>query len=50
MLQVNFIKANREEVLKRLAKKHFSDISLVDKIIFQDDERKKLQFELDESQ
>jgi seryl-tRNA synthetase len=50
MLQVNFIKANREEVLKRLAKKHFSDISLVDKIIFQDDERKKLQFELDERQ
>jgi seryl-tRNA synthetase len=50
MLQVSFIKANREEVVKRLAKKHFSDISLVDKIIFQDDERKKLQFELDERQ
>jgi seryl-tRNA synthetase len=50
MLQVNFIKANREEVVKRLAKKHFSDISLVDKIIFQDEERKKLQFELDERQ
>jgi seryl-tRNA synthetase len=50
MLQVNFIKANREVVIKKLAKKHFSDISLVDKIIFQDDERKKLQFELDERQ
>ena len=50
MLQVNFIKANREEVLKGLAKKHFSEISLVDKIISEDDERKKLQFELDEIQ
>ena len=50
MLQVNFIKSNREEVLKGLAKKHFSDISLVDKIISLDDERKKLQFELDERQ
>jgi len=50
MLQVNFIKANREEVLKRLAKKHFSEISLVDNIIYLDEERKKLQFELDERQ
>jgi seryl-tRNA synthetase len=50
MLQVNFIKANREEVLKGLAKKHFGETSLVDKIISQDDERKKLQFELDERQ
>ncbi len=50
MLQVNFIKANREEVLKGLIKKHFAEISLVDKIISLDDERKKLQFELDERQ
>ena len=50
MLQVNFIKANREAVLKGLAKKHFSEIPLVDEIIFLDDERKKLQFELDERQ
>jgi seryl-tRNA synthetase len=50
MLQVNFIKANREQVLKRLAKKHFSEISLVDHIIYLDEERKKLQFELDERQ
>jgi len=50
MLQVNFIKANREEVLKGLTKKHFAEISLVDKIIALDDERKKLQFELDERQ
>ena len=50
MLQVTYIKANREEVVNRLAKKRFSDISLVDKIIAHDDERKKLQFELDEIQ
>jgi len=50
MLQVNFIKANREQVLKGLAKKYFSEISLVDEIISLDDERKKLQFELDETQ
>lgn len=50
MLQVNFIKANREAVLKGLAKKHFTETSLIDTIISLDDERKKLQFELDERQ
>lgn len=50
MLQVNFIRANREQVLKGLTKKHFSDLSLVDTIISFDEERKKLQFELDELQ
>ena len=50
MLQVNYIKANREEVLNRLAKKNFLDSSLVDKIISHDDERRKLQYELDEIQ
>jgi len=50
MLQINFIKTNREEVLKGLAKKHFAEISLVDTIISLDGERKKLQFELDERQ
>jgi seryl-tRNA synthetase len=50
MLQVNFIKANREAVLKGLAKKHFAETSLLDTIISLDDERKKLQFELDERQ
>jgi seryl-tRNA synthetase len=50
MLQVNFIKANRDEVLKGLKKKHFAETSLVDTIISLDDERKKLQFELDERQ
>jgi seryl-tRNA synthetase len=50
MLQVNFIKANREAVLKGLAKKHFAETSLLVTIISLDDERKKLQFELDERQ
>ncbi len=50
MLQVNFIKANREEVLKGLTKKNFAETSLLDKVISLDDERKKLQFELDELQ
>jgi seryl-tRNA synthetase len=50
MLQVNFIKTNREAVLKGLAKKYFLETSLVDTIISLDDERKKLQFELDERQ
>lgn len=50
MLQINFIKANREVTLKGLAKKHFAENSLVDTLISLDDERKKLQFELDERQ
>ncbi len=50
MLQVNYIKANREEVLSRLAKKKFLETHLVDTIIAHDDERKKLQYELDEIQ
>jgi seryl-tRNA synthetase len=50
MLQINFLKANREEVLKGLAKKNFKEIFLVDNIISLDEERKKLQYELDERQ
>jgi seryl-tRNA synthetase len=50
MLQVNFIKANREEVLKGLAKKHFTESALVDTIISLEAERRKLQFEMDERQ
>lgn len=50
MLQVNFLKTNREEVLQRLAKKNFLESFLVDDIIADDNERKKLQFNLDETQ
>jgi seryl-tRNA synthetase len=50
MLQVNYLKANREEAIQRLTVKNFTEISLVDTIIEHDDERKKLQFGLDELQ
>ena len=50
MLQVNFIKNNKDEVIKRLAVKNFIDITIVDRVIQLDDERKKLQFEFDETQ
>ena len=50
MLQVNYLKAHKEEVLQRLRLKNFRELSLVDEIITADDERKKLQFELDETQ
>ncbi|MEO6637699.1 MAG: serine--tRNA ligase [Ginsengibacter sp.] len=50
MLQVNFIKNNREEVIARLAVKNFTDVSLIDRIIDLDTQRKSLQFEYDEMQ
>lgn len=50
MLQVNFIKTNREEVIKRLEIKKFAGLSIVDKAIELDDQRKKVQFEVDETQ
>ena len=49
MLQVPFIRQNKEYVLERLAVKHFSEASLVDVIIRLDDERKALTFQYDES-
>src|SRR5450432_3832511 len=50
MLQVAFIRNNPELVRERLAIKYFTDTTLIDKIIGLDDERKKLQFEYDETQ
>jgi seryl-tRNA synthetase len=49
MLQVNFIKANKEEVINRLEIKNFAGKSIVNKVIELDDERKKIQFEVDET-
>ena len=49
MLQVNLIKQNPEEVKKKLAVKNFKEINLVDEIILLDEERKKLNFEFDET-
>ncbi|HEV8083832.1 MAG TPA: serine--tRNA ligase [Chitinophagaceae bacterium] len=50
MLQVNFIKNNRQEIIERLAIKNFTDIPLIDLIVQLDSERKSLQFEHDEIQ
>ncbi len=47
MLQVNFLKENREQVLAGLKKRNFKQMELVDEAISLDEERKKLQFELD---
>ena len=49
MLQVNLIKQNPEEVKKKLAIKNFKELNLVDEIISLDEERKKLNFEFDET-
>ncbi len=50
MLQVAYIRQNAELVKERLAIKNYKDNELIDKIIANDDERKKLQFNLDETQ
>lgn len=50
MLQVNYIRQNRDIVLERLAIKNFSQTELVDEVIALDDERKKLQLSFDNIQ
>jgi seryl-tRNA synthetase len=50
MLQVNYIRQNREAVLERLAVKNFSQTELVDEVIALDDERKRVQAEFDNNQ
>lgn len=47
MLQVNFLRENKARVLEGLKKRNFKEINLVDEAINADDERKRLQFELD---
>ena len=49
MLQVNFLRENKERVTAGLNKRNFKQIDLVDEAISTDDERKKLQFELDQN-
>ena len=48
MLQVNYIRENREKVLERLALKNFKQPELVDEIIGLDEERRKTQVQLDD--
>src|SRR3712207_8133863 len=50
MLQVSYIRQNRDKVLQRLAIKNFLQIQLVDEIIAIDDERKKVQAAFDNTQ
>jgi seryl-tRNA synthetase len=50
MLQVAFIRNNKEEVKQRLAVKNFAELNLVDEILSLDEERKKLQLEFDSNQ
>jgi seryl-tRNA synthetase len=47
MLQVSYIRDNREQVLERLAVKNFKQPELVDEIIRLDDSRKQTQNRLD---
>jgi seryl-tRNA synthetase len=50
MLQVNFLRQNRDLAKQKLAVKHFSNVDLVDEVIALDDERKQLQAAFDETQ
>ncbi|HYK77966.1 MAG TPA: serine--tRNA ligase [Daejeonella sp.] len=47
MLQVSYIRENREQVLERLAVKNFKQLELVDQIIVLDEERRQTQTQLD---
>lgn len=47
MLQVAFIKDNKEKVLAGLKKRNFSKLELINEIISLDESRKKIQFYLD---
>lgn len=47
MLQLNYIRENRETVIERLAVKNFKDVALVDEIISLDEKRRKIQNESD---
>lgn len=49
MLQVNFLRENKESVIEGLNKRHFKPITLVDEAILADENRRKIQFELEEN-
>lgn len=49
MLQVNFLRENKDKAIEGLKKRNFKDLTLIDEIIQLDDERKKIQFELDQN-
>lgn len=49
MLQISFIKENKEKVLEGLNKRGFQSLELVDEALSLDEKRKAIQFELDEN-
>ncbi|QBO57579.1 serine--tRNA ligase [Chryseobacterium salivictor] len=49
MLQVQFLRDNKERVLEGLHKRNFKQTELVGEAVSVDDERKKLQFQLDQN-
>ncbi len=49
MLLVQFLRENKERVLEGLSKRNFKQTELIDEAISVDDERKKLQFDLDQN-
>ena len=49
MLQVNFLRENKERVLEGLNKRNFKQTDLIEEAISVDDNRKKIQLELDQN-
>ncbi|HCN82590.1 MAG TPA: serine--tRNA ligase [Sphingobacteriaceae bacterium] len=47
MLQVSYIRENRDKVLERLAVRNFKQPELIDKVISMDDDRRKIQSQLE---
>ncbi|WP_447766787.1 serine--tRNA ligase [Sphingobacterium faecium] len=47
MLQLNYIRENRDKVIERLGVKNFKEIGLVDEIIHLDEQRRRIQSESD---
>ena len=48
MLQINYIRQNRDLVLQRLAVKHFGETDMIDILINLDEQKRKIQTEKDE--
>ena len=48
MLQINFLRDNKQEVIERLKVKNFDSSSIIDEVITLDDNRKSTQQESDE--
>ena len=47
MLQVPFIRENKDLVIERLAKRNIDALSMIDQVISLDEDRRRIQTELD---